>query len=1170
MKWTAEQQAAIDFDGGSAIVSAAAGSGKTAILVARILRLLQDGENPVPADKLVVVTFTNKAAGELRQRLNRAVSAEIKAQPQNDLLKLQLVRLQNAHISTISSFCLDILRQNVNLLELSPSFTLLDETQADTLKSEIMEAVMEEFYSGFPDDEIKAITDFFVVRDDSSLVSLILDLHSFLGNIPFPDKWLDENIGIYSDSDAVYEKYIKIVLKYAGETLSSALGAARANVDAAAEYKSDKLTDVLQADYLLVKALFEACKKGDSKHFTALCAGGFARYPSLKNVDTTEIKSRRERVKKAVSAVSELMFTREESDGDSEKLNIILNIVLKLVKRFAQGFKAAKLEKNAVDFTDIEQLTLALLTDGSKPTELAKTLSQEFSCIIVDEFQDSNDVQFEIFRLISQNGNNLFFVGDIKQSIYGFRGANPTIFAEVCKDKSYAYLPLNRNFRSRESVVDTVNAVFDGLMTEDCGGVDYNAENALVCGASFAQSAETETEFCFVKYDDETEPIVLEAQYTAERIRKMLESGFPVMDKNGLRPCRAGDFCILLRSASAKAKPFQEALKSLGIQAISSSIRDYLALHEVNLILDFLTVIDNPLKSKELLSVMMSPLFMFTADELAAIKTGLIGIPTELVGQAKKPEKQGLFSCVLAAAKPIEGLREAGDKKCLELVRTLTELRAFMANNTIEQLINRIYDGTSFLSVISLYEYSGQKVANLRKLLSIAKSFESSGGFTLGDFLRYIKRMKDDGQSIEQANSAAESENAVQIMTVHGSKGLEFPFVFLCDLAKSFNKMDINATDYIFDINGGIALKMADRSRMLKFFTLPFRALQQVKNAQLKSEEMRLLYVALTRAKEKLFLISCPKKGLEPLAKAVSVSSEATLLSEGESWLEWLCASLAPRILADDLPKLEQGNPVGVWGLPIVLLFESLEEATADDEEETLSPADMAAVERIRAAIDYKYPHLAETFIPQKFTATDLAKDNRDERFTEEIGIYLRKPDFIGEKTVTGKKRGDAYHKAMQLLPIYAGIAANVGAELDKLAQNGLIAQAEREIIREADIAAFFGSEIGRRLVSAERIEREFPVFAELSFEEIGVDFDFPATDEKPIVQGIADLFFVENGRIILVDYKTDRVSDIADLAALYGKQLFIYKLALEKMLGLEVGECVIYSFSKSDFIILN
>lgn len=1104
--WTEEQMAAISHRDGAAIVSAAAGSGKTAVLVERILRLITDEENKMNADELAVVTFTNKAADELRQRLMSAVEQR-ERESRSEYLREQLIRLEDADISTISAFCLNILREYSALLGLSPDFSVAEQSETEVMKHNAMQTAMARLYGEFTDDEKDLLYRWFAEASDSGVEAAVSAYYEFTRNLPFAESWTAQQLDRYDNPERGFSwlvgKYKEKTRLAVGELYKTCT----VMCDEAA--CTDGVFVTFSAPYLAnAAALMEIADLFAPENESAvspLLSFDGGRFPTKRGVDTSEVKQLRDNADdllKKIRLWRGLVLT--VADDCAGEPAAALHALTRLVGIYGEEYSLLKRGVNGVDFSDIEQMTLKLTEDD----ELCKKIAARYACIIVDEFQDSNDVQYEIFERISREGKNLFFVGDIKQSIYRFRGANPNVFAELLSSSDFKPLLMSNNFRSNRHVINAVNGIFGAAMTAERGGVDYDERSALREGATFYGESDADEGN---KAELVITTAVSEPEYVAARIAKMLTDGFPVTDKDGTRrACKCADFAILLRSDAGRGKLYRDALARYGIPAAAKNEGEYTTLAEIDLVLNLLTIIDNPYNNTALTAVLMSPLYMLTAEEMAQIRLNCGG---------------SLYTGVIKLADRI--------KSAERFLADYRRYRKITADSSVPELVRAIYDDGGLISTMSLQYKGEQSVANMRLLLTYTEAFTAHGGGTLSDFLVYINKTKRLSMQLTPA-SIQSGPDVVPIMSIHASKGLEFPICFVCETERPFNMMD-SYPRILFDIELGIGLTKVDSEQTALIETLPHKAIAEQIREDTVSECMRLLYVALTRAREKLIVTAEGK-----------LSKGALKAPPANSFLSWINEGRSDDVMSEEIIENASQMPAAEEVIP----------AETDDS------ADAELTARVCSELAEKYRYAALCEIPSKFTATELGVEHREDvltETTEKVSVFPRKPSFMQpERRLSGKKAGDAYHKAMELLN-FAGDTAE--KQLSALLARGSLSQAEFDCIKPREIQGFLDSRICRRAVNAERVYKEFPVFAEIPLSEIISEPPVSDSSDNPIVQGVADMFFIENGSIVLIDYKTNRRATAAQLIETYSGQLRLYARILSETFGLPAEEAVLYSF---------
>ena len=1140
MEWTKEQETAITHNEGSAIVSAAAGSGKTAVLVERVKRIIMDKENPVSADEIVLVTFTQKAADELKVRLEKAL---IKAEEENGndkYLREQRMKLENARISTISAFCMRILREygsSAELFEgeenesltLSHDFGVLDESESAVMINNALSDILEDFYKN--GDE-----------KDAALEKNVKYIYDFMKKLPDAEgsikKWLEmyEKPEEYFDS-VKKDIFSKHILPKATE-LKDVTDKLGVYSDAKTGYGEDgnlfaqESKKIANQIYSLLSQKDALDKYEDIYNeilgITSVSLG--RKVP--RNDKGAEIRNARDVLNQNLSDIKEYCFLTIYFKAHCKAIYPVLSELIALARRTDAEYSRRKRLKNKIDFSDAELLTIKLL----KNKAIAEDIKKNIALIIVDEFQDSNDIQYDIFSRLSNDKKNLFFVGDIKQSIYRFRGANPRVFNRVSKDEDFKLITLNMNFRSSDKVINTVNKIFEGTMTKEVGEVDYNKEHMLNQGAKYTSDDSNKTEL--VRFAGKKMDLVrrAEADYIALRIKQMVESGFTVTEKEVKRPCTYGDFAILMGRYKTNAFIYKKALDAAGVPYIAREDGAFTDYYEVKLILSLLKVIDNPYKNLDLATVLMLPPYNFTPDELCEIK---------LSGKAEgeRPHKS-LYS----------GLKTYADKnaKAAKFVKELNELREFSSEHSPEQLMRKIYDESDMVSSILAMFDGDKRDSNIKRLIGYARKYSENGVKGLCDFIAYMDNLKRTNINVAQAENAAVSENSVQIMTVHASKGLEFPICIIANLDTTdpngcttsltdlTNKVKLShAGKIVADIDEGIGLQVVDKVNRIISDSYTYCNVCDAIINQETSERMRLLYVALTRAKEKL-IITAPVKSVKNIG----------------GHLKWIMESKAVTMKDAGGKKSDESadeSEIIVKGIIDCTDYKPLKPAA--------SAAESAPNIKIKLSDEYSHSDLLK--FRAKVTATQIGVKNVDDsdKNKKKRNRYFKKPSFIkkgGTTKLSGKKRGDAYHKVMELLDF-----SRTEDMLDELYNDGKITEAEWNCVNKKRIKHFLESDLCKRINNAQRVEKEFPFFCQYTPK------DFPENEEKPYIQGIADLFFVENDEIVLVDYKTNKNTAEGKLKEEYIGQLKVYKEALEKITKKHVKECYLYSFDKNKAILV-
>lgn len=1184
--WTKEQLEAITARDTGIIVSAAAGSGKTSVLVERLLGILSDTENKIPADRIVVVTFTNDAAAQMKQRLSAALSEAIEKDPDNLWLCRQQALLQTAKISTIHSFCFDLIRENIQSLDVSAGFRILDDTEEKILIRKAAENTFEKLY-GEASDKINDLADFFSgsVRSDSELEEAMLKIYDFLMSIPFYEDWLTAQTEYYSagfnpDSDPLAKAYGELTKKAYDKILNRAEYAQ--NIF---EQSFDRPSNAVANDFdgiseirarLESGGIFEAAELHGSFSFSRIDLPRRGRNDPVDEFTEQQkekIKKIREDYKKEFEKIGKNIFTPEEISEDYKKHSEILSGISEVIKIFSEELKKLKTAKNALGFSDAEQLAIKLLAEKNSSgeivrTRLAKELSEYYSMIMIDEFQDANNNQDLIFKLLSKGGTadnggaNLFVVGDVKQSIYRFRLANPRLFLDALKKSetytgekysgSFASILLNRNFRSSSDVIGFVNYVFGLLMSRENGEIDYTAGEALVQGMEYPEGDRT-TEIIIVPDSDESTENEdgdvspnCEAKAAAAKIKSMLGVK-TVYDKGVLRPCEPRDFCILLRN-NKSAELYVRELEKAGIKAYAEEPAGYLKSREISVLTALLAVVDNPMQDIKLATVLMSPMFMLNAEDMAVL------------AEERRDNREKYFS---ALRRVMDGETAVPADSALygkleRFMKMFEKLRYCAASQRIERFIRTIYDSTDFLSAVQVYKDGGRKRANLRLLLDVAESYEKNSGGGLNGFVRYVDNIiKRDGD-FKRASTIAPSDNVVSVKTIHKSKGLEYPFVFLCGTSVKFNADDLNKRIQI-NSDFGIGFKIQDREKLKLYDSFQRYTIKEVNRAAAKSEEMRLLYVALTRAREQLF-ITIPdnekiRKRIEKVRSEIIGSGGVTVgtVSSADSMLDWISAAMLMHPNGD---WFRDGENISVSDFGVsVNVCTAVPETEKKDMEENAAKAlpDESMLQKLRDMFAYRYDD-SLTQKTAKITVTEIAKSSGDK-------LYLRRPDFALEHGgLTAAERGTAMHTFMQYAD-YLAAERDVPAEAARLAEQGFLSFEERDSLNISQLEGFFRSNLYARMKKSGKIRREQKFLIKKCDAALD-DERLMEYNSNSMLQGIADCMFEEDGEIVLVDYKTDRVDREKILVSRYDLQIKLYGAALSKIFGKRVREAYLYSFS--------
>ncbi len=1248
MKWTPEQQKVIETRNANVLVSAAAGSGKTAVLVARILSMITDLEHPVSIDELLIVTFTRAAAGEMRERIRLAIEARIEEEEKQEdspkkeqmleHLRKQNTLLHHALITTIDSFCAYIVRNYFHLIDLDPSFRVGEEGELRMLQGDVAERILGEAYEEGSEEFHEFVEAFSTERSDDGLVELIRRLYTFSTSYPYPKEWLvscKDAYQISSVKEVEEASWMQLLKSDIEKNLEEIRMLAEAGIALCWQEDGPYLyEEALSQDLKTVKQLLEADSfEAQQEVFSHL---SYARLSGKKMPEASEnkkelVKNYRNQIKDGLNEIKEQYFgvPFETAAKYLQEAGGPVGVLIDLTLRFSEAFAEKKREKNLLDYSDLEHFALEILIhhteNGDERSEAAKELSAHFYEVLIDEYQDSNLVQEKLLTAVSrmeEGQNNIFMVGDVKQSIYRFRLARPDLFME--KYHSYSQetgdkvrIDLHKNFRSREEVLAGINFIFYQIMGESLGGVEYDEDAALYAGAVFEENSEPvsrETELLLVESDEsewkqmETEENIqeLEARLVADKIQEIVGK-FQVVDKEngGYRKAEYSDIVILLRTMNGWAENFKKILESRGIPASVTTKTGYFSAQEVVTVLNYLRILDNPLQDIPFAGVLLNLPDAFTMEELAKIKCA---------GKESADETLKFFGCMLLYEKTD---REAEiQRKISRFLEQFYTLRAKVAYTPIHELLWDIYESLGLIEYYMANALGEQKKANLEMLFEKARDYEKTSYRGLFNFVRYIENLQKYQIDFGEADITASQENTVKIMSIHKSKGLEFPIVFVSGLGKLFNQQDARAS-LVIHPDLGIGADWIDTKRRTKAPTLLKKAVQRQIQLENLGEELRVLYVALTRAKEKLYLtgaVSKLEKRLEGLEMVKN--EEETRLSYGKlvkarTYLEWIFPALARHGCMDGLYQQYEyscpvSHPLHEENAPFLITVKSPVEFVLSEakerseqlikEQELIAGMESASSdERIRKEIQeqflWEYPWQKEAEVPAKVTVSEvkrmqfedeesvsfeesasfmdqllgeelLAEENLEEELPE-IEPYI--PAFMQEEgeVLVGADRGNAYHKVLQWLDFTdTDTKTAVKNQLAKLREEQKIDESVYVTVKSEKIFALANSRIGKRMKQAQSegcLFREQPFVIEVLASDI---LKTESGEETMLVQGIIDAFFEENGKIVLLDYKTDYVEqrDGSDLIGKYGIQLNYYQKALERMLEKPVEEKYIYS----------
>ncbi len=1168
---TEEQRAVVDERGGALLVSAAAGSGKTRVLVERLLNRVEQEKRDI--DEFLVITFTNAAAAELRGRIARELSQRLAHQPGNTHLRRQTVLVYKARICTIDALCIDLLRQYGPLLDVDPDFRICDSAEGDALALRVLNELLDEQYEGIGENSgFAALVEATLNgRDDTRLMSIILDIHARIQSHPDPERWLEEHRrdfwcdGVVDAGQtpwgALLLEQVRMQADYWHGEVSGALELAEQD-----QVVKDNYGESLSATLEGLEGLCAANRWSDAAACFPL---DFPRAGTKKGADPIikdAVSEIRDRCKKRMNKLAEQFSA--DSQAVLEELRAMapeMETLLELVRRFGQRFLEEKQRRGLLEFSDAEHLTVRLL----QRQDVCDLLQRQFTEIMVDEYQDTNEVQNVLFDALSRAGENLFLVGDVKQSIYRFRLADPTIFLH-----KYNTWPmggtvepgqprkrlLSCNFRSRPQVLQAANDVFRNIMSRSCGEMDYGADEALCPGLAVGDDPAYATELDVIALpendggEDAVDKNLIEARFVARRMAQMLREGFPVDDGvGGTRPIRCEDMVILLRSPGPVQRHYARALAEAGIPLDAESGGDFFETTEISVALSLLQVIDNPRQDVPLLSVLRSPVFGFTPDRLAQIRAG---------------QKGGDFYAAM---------EQDGGADCTEFLEQLKLLRFRSGELPTHRLIERIYRQTDLMAIFGAMPGGAERQANLATLREQACRLERAGHKGLFGFLTHLGRMRQRG---EQFTPASAGTGGVKLLSIHRSKGLEFPVVFLCGLGRQFNKMDA-AAPVLFHHRLGVGPKRLERGEgwTVEWPTLARQAVAVQMDRELKAEEMRLLYVAMTRAKEKLIMTLGLSNAADTLAK---MSGDATrpvapaVVSAAASPGRWLLLCALSRPESGELWTDGNRPPVAgsfgpAWDIRLVRdpALEIPLQARGRVMDEGSAP-EAQAVERLVDVLRWSYPHAGAAELPSKLTATQLKGRTLDAEAAEDTDVPrpvrqtpFERPDFAARKLgLTAPQRGTALHKVLQYLDFErTGSVEEISREIDRLVAQQFITEPEGRSADPGKLAAFFACDLGRALLAAPVREREYKFSLLLPGEEFFPD----AQGEEILFQGVVDCWFEDEQGVTIVDFKTDQTPQ----PERYRPQVEAYARALEVLLGRPVERRTLYFFATGEIFFL-
>ena len=1208
VKWTNEQLQAIQEKDSNILVAAAAGSGKTAVLVERIIHKIIDEQMDI--DKILVVTFTNAAASEMRERILEAIYKKLEENPENVHLQRQIILLNKASICTIHSFCLDVIHNHFYEIDLPSNFKIADTAEIDLLKQEVLDDLFEQKYTENDKDFIELLENYTNYRGDEALQELVLKIYKFIQSSPFPIKWLQEKLELLKieDKDISQTIWGKLIIQAVEDDIQESIMQLETVKSKMALYSEmTKFYQKICEDLIILKDL-QNYNSWDELYIKLLNFN-FSKWPVDKKVTNDlkeDSKEIRDKVKKHIKEKTAklLSFSQEQAVKDLKIITPILEKLANLVTEFTKNFAEKKKEKNCIDFNDIEHFALKLLLDeNNNPTEVAKKYKEKFEEIAIDEYQDSNLVQEAILTSISK-GNSIFMVGDVKQSIYKFRQARPELFLQKYDEyknkeektqEDNLKIQLFRNFRSRQNILNITNLVFESIMSKELGDINYNENEYLNYGANYPEPEEiknyagiAELDIIDLKEDESitafegeedeeeqerVEDDVLEAKFVANKIQELLNSDYMVFDKKqGYRTIRPKDIVILLRATSNLSPIYEKELSDLELPVFSDTSGTYLDTVEIQTILSVLKIIDNPLQDIPLVVVLRSSICNFTDNDLITIRL--------------TDRNCNFYEALIKTRLICDGDLKNKIESFLEKLEKWKSISQYMP---LDEFIWQIYLDTGYYQYVGLLPNGAMRQANLKTLFEKAKQYEKASFKGLFNFIQFIDKLKKQNGDLASAKLIGENEDVIRIMSIHKSKGLEFPVVFLCNSHKKFNMQDLN-DNILLHQDIGFGPTIMDTTRKIKYSSIAKDAIKLKMKQETLSEEQRILYVALTRAKEKLYITGRSKdftkyvqdknKVLE-MYESENIKLDAKLMKKANSYLDWIMyvylfnqgrtiTLKGEQYKLSDIITLNVSNKKDLLKtlakeevVEQIDLKEKIEQILKNKSEEENKKSEQA----LKELLEWKYDYIVDTTLPTKSSVTKIKQEKIK---LEEIlkGIESEEveykksytPKFMQEdKKISNAEKGTLVHLCIQRLD------ERKDYELKDI-QNMILNLVEKEIItqNEADaidvnlIYQYTKSQLFEELRQAKEVHKEQPFYINIPAKDVVSEAE--NSKKNILVQGIIDLYYIDkNDNLVLIDFKTDYISNEPNakekILEKYKVQLEIYKTALEQALGRTVNK---------------
>lgn len=1208
VKWTNEQLQAIREKDSNILVAAAAGSGKTAVLVERIIHKIIDEQMDI--DKILVVTFTNAAASEMRERILEAIYKKLEENPENVHLQRQIILLNKASICTIHSFCLDVIHNHFYEIDLPSNFKIADTAEIDLLKQEVLDDLFEQKYTENDKDFIELLENYTNYRGDEALQELVLKIYKFIQSSPFPIKWLQEKLELLKieDKDISQTIWGKLIIQAVEDDIQESIMQLETVKSKMALYSEmTKFYQKICEDLIILKDL-QNYNSWDELYIKLLNFN-FSKWPVDKKVTNDlkeDSKEIRDKVKKHIKEKTAklLSCSQEQAVKDLKIITPILEKLANLVTEFTKNFAEKKKEKNCIDFNDIEHFALKILLDeNNNPTEVAKKYKEKFEEIAIDEYQDSNLVQEAILTSISK-GNNIFMVGDVKQSIYKFRQARPELFLQKYDEyknkeektqEDNLKIQLFRNFRSRQNILNITNLVFESIMSKELGDINYNENEYLNYGANYPEPEEiknyagiAELDIIDLKEDESitafegeedeeeqerVEDDVLEAKFVANKIQELLNSDYMVFDKKlGYRKIRPKDIVILLRATSNLSPIYEKELSDLELPVFSDTSGTYLDTVEIQTILSVLKIIDNPLQDIPLVVVLRSSICNFTDNDLITIRL--------------TDRNCNFYEALIKTRLICDGDLKTKIESFLEKLEKWKSISQYMP---LDEFIWQIYLDTGYYQYVGLLPNGAMRQANLKTLFEKAKQYEKASFKGLFNFIQFIDKLKKQNGDLASAKLIGENEDVIRIMSIHKSKGLEFPVVFLCNSHKKFNMQDLN-DNILLHQDIGFGPTIMDTTRKIKYSSIAKDAIKLKMKQETLSEEQRILYVALTRAKEKLYITGRSKdftkyvqdknKVLE-MYESENIKLDAKLMKKANSYLDWIMyvylfnqgrtiTLKGEQYKLSDIITLNVSNKKDLLKalakeevVEQIDLKEKIEQILKNKSEEENKKSEQA----LKELLEWKYDYIVDTTLPTKSSVTKIKQEKiKLEEMLKGIEseeVEYKKsytPKFMQEdKKISSAEKGTLVHLCIQRLD------EKKDYELKDI-QNMIFSLVEKEIItqNEADaidvnlIYQYTKSQLFEELRQAKEVHKEQPFYINIPAKDVVSEAE--NSKKNILVQGIIDLYYIDkNDNLLLIDFKTDYISQEPNakekILDKYKVQLEIYKTALEQALGRKVNK---------------